>query len=163
MSALQVITGSSQETEELGVSIGTLLHQGSFLALRGDLGGGKTCFTRGVVASVAPQSAHLVASPTYAIMNSYPGAIPLYHFDFYRLSGDDDIVELGFEEYFSGDGVSVVEWSERLAELLPDDILTLHFEYDGDDRRLITVTSSGQKSEILLTQLKKKLSQQKNL
>lgn len=163
MSVLQITTGSSGETEELGATVGSLLKPGSFLALRGDLGGGKTCLTRGVVASMAPQSVHLVASPTYAIMNCYPGDTPVYHFDFYRLAGDDDIAELGFEEFFYGDGVCVVEWSERLAELIPDDVLTLLFEYAGDDRRLITITSSGQRSDNVFEQLTERLQQQKKL
>jgi tRNA threonylcarbamoyladenosine biosynthesis protein TsaE len=160
---VRITTSSSGETEALGFSIGSLLQPGSFLALRGDLGGGKTCLTRGVVAALAPQSAHLVASPTYAIMNCYPGAIPVYHFDFYRLTGDDDIAELGFEDYFHGDGVSVVEWSERLAELLPADAMTLLFEYAGDEQRMITITSSGQKSDIVLDRLSRQLQQQKKL
>jgi len=151
---LKITTASSRETEQLGACIGSLLHPGSFVALQGDLGGGKTCLTRGVVVSVAPQSAHLVASPTYAIMNCYPGNTPVYHFDFYRLAGDNDIAELGFEEFFYGDGVCIVEWSERLTELLPLDVLTILFEYSGEDQRNITLTSSGQKSDALLTQLK---------
>jgi len=159
---VQIITGSSQETEQLGVCIGSLLHPGCFVALQGGLGGGKTCLTRGVVDALAPQSAHLVASPTYAIMNCYPGATPVYHFDFYRLAGDDDIAELGFEEYFSGEGVCIVEWSERLTELLPSDLLTILFEYGGDDRRVITLTSSGQKSDALLEQLEEELQNKKN-
>lgn len=162
MSVLQVSSGSPGETEELGASIGSLLCVGSFLALRGVLGGGKTCLTRGVVASLAPQSVHLVASPTYAIMNCYPGITPVYHFDFYRLQGDNDIEELGFEDFFYGDGVCVVEWSERLVELLPPDVLTLLFEYVGEDRRLITISSSGQSSGKVLEQLTERLSQQKN-
>ena len=163
MPGLQITTGSPGETEQLGVSIGLLLQPGSFLALRGGLGGGKTCLTRGVVASLAPQSAHLVASPTYAIMNCYPGSTPVYHFDFYRLTSDNDIAELGFEEFFYGAGVCVVEWSERLVELLPSDVLTLLFEYAGDDRRLITITSSGQNSDKVLKQIGEKLQQQENL
>jgi tRNA threonylcarbamoyladenosine biosynthesis protein TsaE len=160
---LQITTNSPVETEQLGAAVGSLLHPGSFLALRGDLGGGKTCFTRGVVDSLAPQSNSLVSSPTYAIMNCYPGTTPVYHFDFYRLTCDDDIAELGFEEYFYGDGVCVVEWSERLAELLPSDVLTLLFEYAGDDRRLITITGSGPKSDTVLECLAEKRQQQKNL
>jgi tRNA threonylcarbamoyladenosine biosynthesis protein TsaE len=153
MPGLQITTGSAHATEELGVCIGSLLQPGSFMALRGTLGGGKTCLTRGVVASLAPQSAHLVASPTYAIMNSYPGDTPVYHFDFYRLTGDDDIAELGFEEFFYGDGVCLVEWSERLRELLPHDALTLLFEYSGEEQRMITITSSGQRSDYVLERL----------
>lgn len=163
MPGLQITTGSSAETEELGALIGSLLHPGSFLALRGDLGGGKTCLTRGVVASLAPQSAHLVASPTYAIMNCYPGDTPVYHFDFYRLTCADDIVELGFEEFFYGDGVCVVEWSERVVGLLPADVLTLQFAYAGEDQRLITITSSGKRSDNVLEQLAERLQQQLKL
>ena len=159
MARLQITTCSPSETEQLGAAIGSLLQPGFFLALRGDLGGGKTCLTRGVVSSLAPQANNLVASPTYAIMNSYPGSIPVYHFDFYRLAGDDDISELGFEEFFYGDGVCVVEWSERLADLLPADVLTLLFEYASDERRLITISSSGQKSDNVIEQLKEKLQQ----
>jgi len=151
---LQITTGSSRETEQLGACIGSLLHPGCFVALQGDLGGGKTCLTRGVVAALAPQSAHLVASPTYAIMNCYSGDTPVYHFDFYRLAGDNDIAELGFEEFFYGDGVCIAEWSERLTGLLPPDLLTILFEYSGDNRRLITITSSGRKSDDLLELLK---------
>jgi tRNA threonylcarbamoyladenosine biosynthesis protein TsaE len=154
---VQITTGSPEETERLGTVIGSLLLPGSFLALRGDLGGGKTCLTRGVVAALAPLSAHLVASPTYAIMNCYPGDIPVYHFDFYRLAGDDDIVELGFEEFFYGDGVCIAEWSERLHELLPADVLIMQFDHAGDDQRLIAITASGQKSETVLKQLAERL------
>lgn len=163
MSRLQLTTGSSEETERLGIAIGSLLLPGSFLALQGDLGGGKTCLTRGLVAALAPESSGLVASPTYAIMNSYPGATPVYHFDFYRLTGDDDIVELGFEEYFYGDGVSVVEWSERLSELLPADTLTLLFEYAGEEQRRITISGSGSRSDTVVEQLSEALQRQKKL
>lgn len=163
MSRLQLTTGSSEETERLGIAIGSLLLPGSFLALQGDLGGGKTCLTRGLVAALAPESSGLVASPTYAIMNSYPGTTPVYHFDFYRLTGDDDIVELGFEEYFYGDGVSVVEWSERLSELLPADTLTLLFEYAGEEQRRITISGSGSRSDTVVEQLSEALQRQKKL
>jgi tRNA threonylcarbamoyladenosine biosynthesis protein TsaE len=163
MNVLQFTTATPEETEALGGCIGSLLQPGFLLALRGDLGGGKTCFTRGVVAALAPESAYLVASPTYAIMNSYPGGTPVYHFDFYRLTGDDDIAELGFEEFFYGDGVCVVEWSERLEELMPHDVLTLLFEYTGDDRRQITISGSGPKSKHLLEQLAERQHQQKKL
>ena len=163
MARLQLTTCSPQETEQLGVALGSLLQPGFFLALYGTLGGGKTCFARGLVVSLAPQSALLVASPTYAIMNCYPGSTPVYHFDFYRLVGDDDIAELGFEEYFYGDGVCVAEWSERLSEMLPPDALKLHFDHAGDDCRQITLTGCGQKSDAVIEQLARMREQQKNL
>lgn len=155
MSGLRIVSCSPLETEQLGSQLGRLLPPGSFLALRGGLGGGKTCFTRGLVAGAAPDSAHLVASPTFAIMNSYPGPIPVYHFDFYRVSGDDDIAELGFEEFFYADGICIVEWSERLNELLPTDRLTLEFDYREGEQRSITISASGPGSARVLDQLSK--------
>lgn len=146
MLKLDILSNSPLETEELGEQLGSLLSAGDFVALQGGLGGGKTCFTRGVVASVAPQSVHLVASPTFAIMNSYFGNIPVYHFDFYRLTGDNEIAELGFDDYFLGAGVCIVEWSERLLELLPDSYVTVEFKYAGENERLITLTACGLKS-----------------
>jgi tRNA threonylcarbamoyladenosine biosynthesis protein TsaE len=149
----EFLTVSPVETEELGRQIGALLERGAFVALRGDLGGGKTCFTRGVVAAAAPESAHLVASPTFAIMNHYPGPVPCYHFDFYRLSGEDEILDLGLEEYLWGGGICIAEWSERLGRLLPSDHLQITFEHAGDDRRRIIVEATGAESEKLLASL----------
>lgn len=150
MKRLAILSRSSGETEEMGQWLGSVLTKGSLVALRGELGSGKTCFTRGVVATAAPESAHLVASPTFAIMNEYPGAIPVYHFDFYRLSGDNEIAELGFEEYFQGDGICVIEWSERLKELLPKDYLSVSFQHRGDDQRQVVFEANGSEPEFLL-------------
>jgi len=144
---------SATQTEETGRSLGSLLHAGSFLALYGDLGGGKTCFTRGVVAAVAPESAHLVASPTYAIMNEYPGPLPVYHFDFYRLTSGDEIVELGFDDYFNGSGVCIAEWSERLGTALPTEHLAITFAHGGDDCRKIVLEARGEHYRVLLQKL----------
>jgi tRNA threonylcarbamoyladenosine biosynthesis protein TsaE len=149
----EFVTGTAAETEELGRRTGSLLKRGAFLALCGELGGGKTCFTRGVVAAVAPESAHLAASPTFAIMNEYPGATTVYHFDFYRLTGEGDIADLGFEDYLSGEGVCIVEWPERLGRLLPPDHLWITFAHDGDDRRRIVVEAVGSGSILILERL----------
>jgi tRNA threonylcarbamoyladenosine biosynthesis protein TsaE len=148
-----ICTCSQFETEDIGRRIGPLLKKGSFVALTGELGGGKTCFVRGVVKCVSPESAHLVASPTFAIMNEYPGTIPIYHFDMYRLSGGPEIIELGFEDYFTGEGICIVEWSERLLDIIPDDRLDIRFEHAGDDKRSISIEAIGPKSENMLRQL----------
>ena len=158
-----VLSRSAAQTEAIGRTMGTLLQRGAFLALFGDLGGGKTCFTRGVVAAVAPDSAHLVASPTYAIMNEYPGPVPVYHFDFYRLGSDDEIAELGFDEYFADRGVCIVEWSERLGDSLPADHLSVTFIHDGGDCRRIVIEARGTDSRALLTKMKKQLNSQEFL
>ncbi len=146
---------SPRETETLGRQLGSLLERGSFVALHGELGGGKTCFTRGIVASVAPESAYLVASPTFAIMNEYPGLAPVYHFDFYRLINGHEIYELGFEDYFQGDGICVAEWSERLGELLPRDHLKITFVHAGGDERRLTFEAVGLGAKDLLARFVK--------
>ena len=99
------------------------------------------------------ESAHLVASPTYAIMNEYPGPVPVYHFDFYRLASGDEIAELGFDDYFRANGVCIAEWSERLGATLPADHLGITFVYDGADSRKIVFEARGEEYRILLPKL----------
>jgi tRNA threonylcarbamoyladenosine biosynthesis protein TsaE len=154
---------STAQTEGIGRTLGALVQRGAFLALYGDLGGGKTCFARGVVAAVAPGSAHLVASPTYAIMNEYPGPLPVYHFDFYRLASGDEIAELGFDDYFQDRGVCISEWSERLGNALPPDHLSITFEHAGEDHRKILIEAAGKNSLSLLARLNTKLDPQEFL
>jgi len=153
----EFVTNSPEETEALGRRLGTLLQPGDFLALHGDLGGGKTCFTRGVVQALAPESAHLVASPTFAIMNQYPGSLPVYHFDFYRLATEDDIVGLGFMEYLESEGVCVVEWPERLESLLPSAYLLVSFHYDGENSRRITIEARGASPENISSRIQHRI------
>ena len=149
-----IITRSPLETEILGRQLGSLLKGGAFIALFGDLGGGKTCFTRGVVAAAAPESIHLVASPTFAIMNEYSGPVPVYHFDFYRLASGHEISELGFDDYFLGEGICIAEWSERLGDLLPKVHIKVTFEHLGEDCRKITLVAANADSQTLISELK---------
>ncbi len=156
MKQLTLCTDSPDGTEVLGQRLGSLLTPGIFIALCGELGGGKTCFTRGIVAGAAPEFSHLVASPTFAIMNEYPGTPPIYHFDFYRFSSCHEISELGFEDYFQGHGICIAEWAEKLDELLPDERLDITFAHAGEDRRSITFTACGPVAEALLERLAEK-------
>lgn len=155
MKSLSFISSSPGYTENLGHQLGALLPLGFFVALHGELGSGKTCFTRGLVSAAAPESLHLVASPTFAIMNVYTGTKPVYHFDFYRLSGENEIFELGFEEYLQGDGICVAEWSERLGNLLPRDHISVTFKHAGLDSREISFAALGPEAEELLARLAK--------
>lgn len=150
MNRLSLLSRSPLETEELGRRLGTLLEPGTFVALHGGLGSGKTCLTRGIVAAAAPGSAHLVASPTFAIMNGYPGSTPVYHFDFYRLANSHEIAELGFEEYLEGNGICIVEWPERLGDLMPRELLRVTLELAGDDERTLTIEAAGAVPEAIL-------------
>ncbi len=158
-----LISRSAAQTEAIGRAVGDLLQPGAFLALFGELGGGKTCFTRGVVATLAPESAHLVASPTYAIMNEYPGPLPVYHFDFYRLASGDEIAELGFDDYFVAKGVCIAEWSERLGSTMPDDHLGITFVHNGGDCRKLVLEARGENSQLLLAKLSVRLGPQEFL
>lgn len=140
MQMVVIQSGTPAETEQVGALIGALLQPGDFLALRGELGSGKTRFARGIATGLGIGADIPVTSPTYALLNIYQGRMPLYHFDLYRLSGEDEVIELGFAEYFSGDGISLVEWPERLAEELPPERLEIAFSYCGETRRRIEVT-----------------------
>ncbi len=147
------VTTSPEQTEQLGRTLGNYLKKGAFIALYGDLGGGKTCFTRGIVATAAPESLHLVASPTFAIMNEYPGSVPVYHFDFYRLTSDHEIAELGFDDYFNGNGICIAEWAERLGNMLPPEHIKVLLEHAGDDTRRITLSTSNAALQALIKRL----------
>lgn len=150
MRNMSLISASPSETFELGRRLGSILEPGIFIALRGELGGGKTCFTRGIVAGSSPESLNLVASPTFAIMNEYPGTPPLYHFDFYRLASGHEIIELGFEDYFNGRGICIAEWADRLGEMLPEERLEIVFRIAGEEQRSISIEAFGQTAETLL-------------
>jgi tRNA threonylcarbamoyladenosine biosynthesis protein TsaE len=151
------LSSSQSETEKFGRSLGMLLEEGTFIALYGDLGGGKTCFVRGVVDGINPDSVRLVASPTFAVMNEYPGKTPIYHFDLYRLSCGSEIAELGFDDYFYGNGICIVEWAERLGETLPGNHLSIQFEYIDEDVRSICLEAHGRAAHNLLEQMESQL------
>ena len=117
-------TFSSEETAELGRKIGRLVQPGDIICLNGDLGVGKTVFTQGIADGLEIDDS--ICSPTFTLIQEYEqGRIPLYHFDVYRISGPWDMDDLGYEDYFFGNGVCLVEWGCLIEELLPDNALTL--------------------------------------
>lgn len=131
---MEFITNSPEETEKIGAAMGRIIPAGTVLAYRGDLGAGKTAFTRGLARGLGFTEA--VTSPTYTIVNEYLGGrLPLFHFDMYRLSSADDLFDIGWEDYLSRGGVCAVEWSEQVADALPEGTvyvtLTRHPEHDG--------------------------------
>ena len=139
-------THSPDETQALGQTLGATLKPGAVVAFRGDLGSGKTCMIQGICQAF--QVHDYVTSPTFILINEYGGnraerPIPIYHFDLYRLNGEEDLEALGAEEYFYGDGVCLVEWAERAGELLPRDRVDVALEYGGDELRKITVELVG--------------------
>lgn len=135
-------TESAAQTDQVGRQLGRLLMAGSLVLLRGELGAGKTCLATGIARGLGVAESTPVTSPTYTLMNSYDGQLPLYHFDLYRLSSEDELLDLGFDDYFHGDGVALVEWPERCVELSCE-ALIIDLVYVGDDARQLTVTISG--------------------
>ena len=130
-------TTSPEQTEALGAAVGALVPGGTVLAYRGDLGAGKTAFTRGLARGLGCDE--LVTSPTYTIVNEYLGGrLPLFHFDMYRLGCADDLWDIGWEDYLERGGVCAVEWSENVAEAM-EDAITVTIEKLGEDTRRVTI------------------------
>ena len=131
------ITNSPAETEAVGAALGAVIPAGTVLAYRGDLGAGKTAFTRGLARGLG--YGEPVTSPTYTIVNEYLGGrLPLFHFDMYRLGSADDLWDIGWEDYLDRNGVCAVEWSENVREAL-EDPMTVCIEKLGVDQRRITM------------------------
>ncbi len=130
-------THSPAETEAIGFALGEKLKPGTVIAYRGDLGAGKTAFTRGLARGLG--SRELVTSPTYTIVNEYLGGrLPLFHFDMYRLASSDDLWDIGWEDYLDRNGVCAVEWSENVADAMEDAIF-ITIEKLGEESRRITI------------------------
>ena len=147
------MTRNEEETVALGRTLGNRLKAGDFIALKGELGSGKTRFVRGVAEALHADPAEPVTSPTYSLLHIHNGRIPLYHFDLYRIRGDDEVGELGFAEYFYGKGVCLVEWADRLQGEMPEEYLTVTFSHLGEDEREISFAASGERYEELLMNL----------
>ena len=132
-----------------------LASAGDFIALTGELGSGKTHFTRGVAAGLGIAPSVPVTSPTYTLVNTYAGRLQLHHFDLYRLAGKSDVIELGFEEYFYGSGVCVVEWAERLRDLLPVERMSVTFTYLDENARTVTFAPHGARYEKVIANIRR--------
>jgi len=150
---MQILSDSPAATEALAGKIAQLLMPGDFISLCGELGAGKTRFASGIARGLGVDPDTLVTSPTYTLLNIYQGRLPLYHFDLYRLSGDDDVFDLGFSDYFSGNGVSLVEWSERLNDELPQGRLEILMSYVDESVRMIELSATSPRFTHLLEQL----------
>ena len=138
---MEFIPPSPEEKEKIGEALSKKLQPGTILAYRGDLGVGKTAFTRGLARGLGCKE--LVTSPTYTIVNEYLGGrLPLFHFDMYRLASSDDLWDIGWEDYLERGGVCAVEWSENVADAM-EDALTVTIEKLGETTRRITVTENA--------------------
>ncbi|MEJ5188372.1 MAG: tRNA (adenosine(37)-N6)-threonylcarbamoyltransferase complex ATPase subunit type 1 TsaE [Breznakiellaceae bacterium] len=127
-----------EEMTQWGRWIGERLTQGEVLALYGGLGVGKTTLVRGIAEALHVQEP--VTSPTYTIINEYEGDMPIYHIDAYRLRGSDDAFSIGIEDYLYGNGICIIEWAERIQEVLPEEAILVDISIIGETDRLLTLT-----------------------
>lgn len=133
-------SNSTKETENIAAAFAKKLCAGDVVTLDGDLGAGKTAFTRGLVKGLGAED--IVSSPTFTIVNCYSARLPVYHFDVYRIEDCEEMYDVGFDEYVGGDGVAVIEWSEKIKEILPKPRYCVKIEKclsKHDDYRVINI------------------------
>ncbi len=150
---LQVTSRSPEDTVKLGETVGQAATGRLIIALMGDLGSGKTLFVQGLARGLVVPKGFMITSPSYTLINEYPGRVPLFHADLYRLSNDIDIESTGLFDILTADGVVAIEWAERISgENLAQDVV-IHFDITGDNERVIRLTGCGQTGEDLLREL----------
>lgn len=138
---MRFTSASEQETAGLGEKLGARLRPGDVLAFYGGLGAGKTAFIRGVARGLGVEGR--VTSPTFTIVNEYPGRVPLFHFDMYRLGSSDELFEIGWEDYLTRGGVCCVEWTENVEDAIPPEAVRVRIEKTGERERVIDIEGEG--------------------
>ena len=146
-----VCVNSQKETEDLAIKLGKLVNKGDVICLTGDLGAGKTTFTQAFAKGFEVED--YVASPTFAIINEHQGRLPLYHFDVYRLENSKAMEDIGYEEYFYGDGVCVIEWASLIADILPMSHLWIDIKVLGEIERNICIKGTNDYYEKMIGEL----------
>jgi len=142
MMEITIRTTSAEQTESVGRFIGERLTEGDVVALSGELGAGKTCFASGLAKGLGVDERYRITSPTFTLINEYPGRCRFFHFDVYRLRHAGELEDLGYEEYFGGRGVVVIEWAEKIAQWLPPNTLFIKLEYIDEHTRNLVVKGS---------------------
>lgn len=135
----QIISYSYDETVQIGLKIGKSLFKGAIVTLEGELGAGKTALVAGIAKALDVDD---ISSPTFTIFHIYEGKIPIYHFDVYRIK-EDELEEIGYEEYFYNDGITLIEWADKLNRLYPKECLKIEIEKLDDDVRRISLYAIG--------------------
>lgn len=133
----EITSASPEETQDAGERLGRSLGPGAVVALTGELGAGKTCFIQGLVRGLGVTTR--ATSPTFVLINQYRGRLPVYHVDAYRTDSLTELIDLGLLELMGGDGVTVIEWADKLRSLLPSEAIRIHIEGVGDEPRVLTI------------------------
>ena len=141
MLTLEIDTHSPEETRAIGEALGESARPGFVYLLSGELGTGKTTLTQGVLKGL--RSDELARSPTFVLATQYEGRLPLYHVDLYRIDAVSELGELGLDEYFEGDGVSVVEWADKASDDMPKEHLSVHLEHSGESSRRLRLEATS--------------------
>ena len=153
---LNIISSSASHTQKVGMRLGELAEAGDIILLVGELGVGKTCLTQGIAKGM--EIDEYIVSPTFILLREYPGVVPLYHIDFYRLGGIEEVASLGLDDYLYGDGVCVIEWAEKGVEVLPGEHLLVEMKHLEPTKRELSLLPKGSRYEEMLTQLRKERS-----
>jgi tRNA threonylcarbamoyladenosine biosynthesis protein TsaE len=143
--AMELLSTSPEETQKIGAEIGRSLPIPGIVLLRGDLGAGKTTLTRGIAQGLGLADTSLVNSPSFTLVNVYQGICPIYHVDLYRLEGARDLYSIGLDDFMGSEGVTIIEWSERLTDKI-EDATEVEIKDAGDDQRLLRIYASAKKS-----------------
>jgi len=154
LASITLRSESSEYTVHVGRIIGATAARGDVVALSGDLGTGKTCLAQGIARGLEVPEVYPITSPTFTLINEYPGRCILYHFDIYRLTGPKDLEDMGYEDYFYGRGVTVIEWAERITTILPPQTLFVQMNYLGENDRELILKGSQDRIASIKNQLK---------
>jgi len=149
MQERKLVTKNPTETQQVAEKLASFLHGGDVITLEGDLGAGKTTFTKGLAKGLGVK--RTISSPTFTIIKEYQGKYPFYHMDVYRLENSDE--DIGFDEYFHGNGITVVEWAQFVEEFLPEDRLMVEIKYIDDNTREIRFYPVGKHFKSVLDEL----------
>lgn len=153
MNKLEIKLTNLEETEKFGIRLGELLKSGDILCLNGDLGAGKTTMTKSIGIGLGVEE--YITSPTFALINEYRGRVPVYHFDVYRLDNVDELYDLGFDEYFYGKGVCIIEWAEKIEKMIPKDRIVINIKKGNtENERVLHISGFGKRYEELIKELK---------
>jgi tRNA threonylcarbamoyladenosine biosynthesis protein TsaE len=154
---MRLISTSPEETRRLGQALGRLLNTGTVVGLIGELGAGKTVFAQGLALGLGVGPDEYVSSPSFTLVNQYSGRVPVFHIDTYRLTDAADMVALGYEDYFDPNGVAMIEWADKVRDLLPETCILVHILMKNHSTRDISIELLGtwpsQKRAEILTSL----------
>jgi tRNA threonylcarbamoyladenosine biosynthesis protein TsaE len=147
-------TETTAETIRIGKSIGSRLLPGDVVALVGELGAGKTQFIKGLAAGAGIRNSAYISSPSFTLINEYPGKMTFYHVDLFRLGKEKEAEELGLEDYFQSKGITAIEWADKIPSLLPRELLLIRIAHTGKNRRSLEIIGKGKRYEEIVNQLR---------